>query len=86
MDKRARAKFHQKQLYLRQAANEGKFNTAQWVASENTQTPKFQNFPGRMGIPIPDEMGCGKKNRKGGGAPPFYFFLENLFKNLFDYC
>ena len=57
-----------------------------WVASENTQTPKFQIFPGQMGIPIPDEMGCGKKNRKGGGAPPFYFFLENLFKNLFDYC
>ncbi len=30
-----------------------------WVASENTQTPKFQIFPGQIGIPIPDEMGCG---------------------------
>jgi len=57
-----------------------------WVASENTQTPNFQIFPGQMGMPIPDEMGCGKKNRKGGGAPPFYFFLEILFENLFDYC
>ena len=46
-------------------------HTLYWVASENTQTPKFQIFPGRMGIPIPDEMGCGKKNRKG----PFLFFF-----------
>jgi len=30
-----------------------------WVASENTQTPKFQIFPGQMGMPIPDEMGFG---------------------------
>ncbi len=35
-----------------------------WVASENTQTPKFQIFPGQIGISIPDEMGCGKPIQK----------------------
>jgi len=54
-----------------------------WVASENTQTPKFQIFPGQMGMPIPDEMGFGKKNRKGGGAPPFYFFLKILSSSIY---
>jgi len=57
-----------------------RFYNLQWVASENTQTPNFQIFPGQMGMPIPDEMGCGKKNRKGGGPPLSIFFWKFYLK------
>ena len=44
----------------------------EWVVSKNTQTPKFQIFPGRLGSSKRLNLGVCPKNRKGGGAPPFY--------------
>jgi hypothetical protein len=46
-----------------------------WVVSKNTQTPKFQIFPGRLGSSKRKNLGVGPKNRKGGGGPPFLFFF-----------
>ena len=50
-----------------------------WVASENTQTPKFQIFPGQIGIPIPDEMGCRKPIQK-----PIWLLLILIDVGPFD--
>ena len=56
-----------------------------WMVSKNTQTPKFQIFPGRLGSSKRKNLGVCPKNRKGG-RPLSIPNVENLFENLFVYC
>ena len=58
------------------------FMYVKWVVSKNTQTPKFQIFPGRLGSSKRKNLGVGPKNRKGGALS--IPNVENLFENLFE--